>query len=212
MKPWSSLDGLSFGVIAGIAALTAALLPRLPANIPVHFDVRGVADGFMPRAGGAWMLPGLALIMWFSLRVFVRAVPGAWGERMASSPLDAVAFLCVALFGALQCGVLFAATRPGSSIGVLLGMVLGVTFAALGLVLPRVRRNPIVGVRTPWTLSSDENWARTHRFASYTFVAGGLLSVLLSMAGIAGWPVASVLLAAIAPAVYSFVIRESATR
>ena len=42
---------------------------------------------------------------------------------------------------------------------------LGALFVMLGLVMPRVRRNPWVGVRTPWTLASDENWARTHRFA-----------------------------------------------
>ncbi len=73
----------------------------------------------------------------------------------------------------------------------------------------RVRKNPFVGVRTYWTLTSDENWARTHRFAGYAFVG----AALISFCGTAASGVRSVLvagvamgLAGVASAVFSYVI------
>jgi uncharacterized membrane protein len=45
-------------------------------------------------------------------------------------------------------------------------------------VMPRVRRNYFVGVRTPWTLSSDEVWRKTHRFSGKLFMLLGLLMIV----------------------------------
>jgi uncharacterized membrane protein len=91
---------------------------------------------------------------------------------------------------------------------------MGVLLVALGLVLPRIRRNAWIGFRTPWTLTSDENWARTHRFAGIAMVTGGILGALI---GLAGGPVASALAitcfiaAGIIPAIYSIVIARSSS-
>jgi uncharacterized membrane protein len=63
-----------------------------------------------------------------------------------------------------------------------------------------------MGVRTPWTLSSDENWARTHRVAGYAFVPAGLLAVFGVLAGAAAAAPILVIASAMIPAVYSFVL------
>ena len=117
-----------------------------------------------------------------------------------------VAALFVAFTSALQCVVLYAALTGPPSVGTALGLLLGGFWTALGLILPRVRRNPWVGVRTPWTLSSDENWARTHRFAGFTFCFGGVLAMLCTLTGSAGLGTAIVVASALVPAVYSFVL------
>ena len=54
---------------------------------------------------------------------------------------------------------------------------------ALGNYLPRVKPNYTFGIRMPWTLASEDNWRRTHRFAGPVFVAAGaamLAAALLS--------------------------------
>jgi uncharacterized membrane protein len=48
-------------------------------------------------------------------------------------------------------------------------------FIVIGNLLPRARPNWFVGIRTPWTLSSDRVWEKTHRFGGRVFVAGGIL-------------------------------------
>ena len=52
------------------------------------------------------------------------------------------------------------------------------------IVIPRVRRNRWVGVRTPWTLASDRVWTETHRLAAYLFVATGVLGLLSILIGL----------------------------
>jgi uncharacterized membrane protein len=52
---------------------------------------------------------------------------------------------------------------------------IGLLFAFLGNYLTRVEPNWFVGIRTPWTLSSDKVWRKTHRTGGWFFVAGGLV-------------------------------------
>jgi Predicted integral membrane protein len=58
----------------------------------------------------------------------------------------------------------------------------GVLFVVIGNLLPRARPNWFVGIRTPWTLSSDRVWEKTHRFGGHVFVAGGIVIVLAALA------------------------------
>ena len=56
----------------------------------------------------------------------------------------------------------------------------------------KVRRNFWVGIRTPWTLASEQVWYSTHRFAARTMVAGALLSLAATWMGlplsfVSGW-------------------------
>ena len=199
-------DHVALGSIALSIVSSVALYGSLPARVPTHFDLHGNANGFMTRPAGAFLLPAIAVAIWALLRFGGRILPGDWRARFAASPTGLVAAMLSVLMSALHVVVLYAATHPGESVGVVLGVVLGASWIALGLVLPRVRRNPWVGVRTPWTLSSDENWAATHRFAGTVFVASGLVAVagawLLS-------PMVSflaIVASAVIASIYSFVL------
>jgi uncharacterized membrane protein len=58
---------------------------------------------------------------------------------------------------------------------------IGLVFLAIGNLLPRARPNWFVGIRTPWTLSSDRVWEKTHRFGGRVFVAAGILITLAGL-------------------------------
>ncbi len=197
------LDRISLGVTLGTAAITALLFPRLPARVPIHFDVHGVADGFASRAIGAWLMPAATLLTWATVRYGRWLVPRGERERLDKSPTALVGLVVVGLLSALQLLMLRAALQPG---GRLLGLVvlLSIAWLALGLVMPRVRRNPFIGVRTPWTLTSDENWAQTHRFAGFTFVGSALLGLALEVLFGTAPAVVVLVLGALAPVFYSW--------
>jgi hypothetical protein len=179
--------------------------------MPTHFNLRGVADGWSPRAFGAWLLPGLAALVWALTRLGAWLLPAGWRERLQSSPVAAVALLTTALLVGLQGIILHVAIRGGGSVNAALGILLGVVWIALGQILPRVRRNPLIGIRTTWTLTSDENWARTHRFAGWTMSAGGLLALVCAAAS-TPWFMAPILISALVPAGYSFVLARREAR
>jgi uncharacterized membrane protein len=199
-------DHVALGSIVLSVLSSAALYGSLPARVPTHFDIQGNANGWMSKPVGAFVLPAIALAVWVLLRLGPRILPASWRARLLASPTALVAAMLAVMFAALHVVVLYAATHPGRSVGVVLGVVLGASWIGLGLVLPRVRRNPWVGVRTAWTLSSDENWARTHRFAGYAFVIAGVVAAAGAwMLSPVVAPVA-IVASALAATLYSFVV------
>ncbi len=83
----------------------------------------------------------------------------------------------------------------------------GLLVIFIGNYLSKVPKNFFLGIRTPWTLSSDEVWYKTHRLGSWTFVLSGLLALLGSLLD---WPmgimIAGFMVAALIPVIYSLII------
>ncbi len=174
-------------------AASVAVYPWLPARVPIHFDLAGRADGFAPRAVGAFLLPGTMLVM----LAIARARAGATAFVLS---------LVTAFFAGLHVLVLRAALGDGT-LGSAMWILSGAFFVVLGLVMPRVRRNRWVGVRTPWAMRSPEVWARTQRVGGYAFLASGL--VVLATAGdngVAGsmLRLVAIFAAGLVPVVYSW--------
>jgi uncharacterized membrane protein len=203
----SSLDAASVGLLVGGAIVTAAIFGRLPARVPIHFGADGLANGWTSRTTGALMFPLFGALTWALVR-FARSVfPASWGARLRDAPMAALGFSIAALITALHMMTLHAALHPDESIGRGVAAALGAQWIAFALVLPRLRRNRLVGIRTPWTLASDENWLRTHRVAAQTFAAAGAGSILAALvAGRAALVCAIVLTLASGaiPTVYSY--------
>ena len=83
----------------------------------------------------------------------------------------------------------------------------GLLFLAVGNYMPKIRQNRTMGVRVKWTLASEANWNATHRFAGKVWVAAGLLcmiSALLPLEMMLVVFIASIVLAAVVPCVYSY--------
>jgi uncharacterized membrane protein len=86
--------------------------------------------------------------------------------------------------------------------------VVGALFLVIGNVLPRARSNFMYGIRTPWTLSSDRVWMRTHRLAGYMMALAGLTMIFAGLfmprAFTAPLLAAAVVTTVAAPIVYSY--------
>jgi uncharacterized membrane protein len=83
----------------------------------------------------------------------------------------------------------------------------GLLLIVLGNYMGKLRKNFFVGIRTPWTLASDDVWERTHRMGGRVFVLAGLASVVAALAGAAPGTMLYVLAAAaIVTVAYSYLI------
>jgi uncharacterized membrane protein len=56
--------------------------------------------------------------------------------------------------------------------------MMGVLFIVVGLMLKQAKRNFFIGIRTPWTLSSDSVWDKTHRVGAWLFIASGVFAII----------------------------------
>ena len=175
MRPQRSLL-LALVLIAASAAVGVWAWRMLPAaaEIAVHFSGRGEANGFAP----AW--PGLAVvpIVGFVVVVLLAFAP-RWlggGEALARSG-GAFGLLLIgvaAMFLVAQAAIAMRALDPTFDVVRWLFVAVGILFVLIGAVLGRIAPNPIVGVRTPWTLADERVWRRTHHFTGRLLALGGV--------------------------------------
>ena len=77
--------------------------------------------------------------------------------------------------------------------------------------MPSVKPNYFIGVRTPWTLESEQNWRATHRFTGWLWTLDGFFMLILgllvkSAKFYATISFINVLLVAFLPVLYSFLL------
>jgi uncharacterized membrane protein len=185
---------LAFTALAFAASV--AVYPRLPERVPIHFDLAGHPNGFASRFGGAFLLPAFMLLL-VGIDLARRGKNAAIGTTMALLSTFSLVLHVLALRAALT----------AAGVGNTVWFVTGIAFVSLGLVMPRVRRNRWVGIRTPWSMSSPEAWARSQRAGGYAVIVGGVL-IVLSSAWTGAFAQAvrlmAICVAAIVPIVYSY--------
>jgi uncharacterized membrane protein len=196
-------------VLIGLALIfTAVVYGRLPERMPVHWSWQGEVDRWGGRLEGALLLPGLALVIWLLLRFLPRIDPRRANYERFQGTYDLLINLLVTAI--VACHVLLLGKALGWPLPVarLLPALLGVLLIAIGNMLPRARPNWWFGIRTPWTLSSDRVWARTHRVGGYLLVGAGvvwLVSALLPARYNLQIGLAALSAAVLISAVYSYV-------
>ena len=55
---------------------------------------------------------------------------------------------------------------------------IGILFFYIGILLKYAKRNWFIGIRTPWTLSNDKFWERTHKIGGKLFKIAGVIAIL----------------------------------
>ena len=192
---------------AGVA-MSLAVYARLPESIAVHWDLDGNPNGWMPRPIGAFFSPVFLLLLWGLLRLAPRIDPREANYRRFGEAYETIVAAVLLLLLATHGIILGIALGYHIPVGRFVPALVGALFIVIGSVMPRTRSNFWIGIRTPWTLSSDRVWTRTHRLAGYSMTAAGALMVLaalvfpptLRLSVLIGAIVASI----IAPAAYSY--------
>lgn len=175
MRKWVSL------MIVVVAFIVSAVVyPRLPATIPTHWDVSGQPNGWSSRFWGAWLIPVFLLGMWALVRVLPKIDPRGSNYAKFGGAFEAIIDAIMLFMLALHVVALRAALGHPVEMQRILPIGIGVLLIVIGNLLPRARPNWFVGIRTPWTLSSDRVWEKTHRFGGRVFVAAGLIITIAS--------------------------------
>lgn len=201
--------------VAFISALVA--WPRLPGRVPVHWNAAGEIDRYGGRFEGALLVPLMMLFLWGMLRLLPKIDPRRASYAKMAGTYELVITLTLAFTLVVHAALLGGALGYQVPIARVVPVAVGLLFMSMGNVLPRARPNWWFGVRTPWTLSNDRVWMRTHRVAGYTMFGAG---ILLALAGFVSAPriiftiVAVAVLVALVPVVYSYVAwrQETLTR
>ena len=166
-------------IVAAVAA-TILYYPKLPETMTTHWSVSGEPNGFSSRLWGAWMLPVIMAAVWLIMRAIPHIDPRKANYEKFSGMYDALVILILAFMLAMHIVLLMVATGAPIRMEQVVMPSVGVFIAIMGILIPRAHPNWFVGIRTPWTLTSDLSWERTHKIGGTLFVILGVLMVASS--------------------------------
>lgn len=184
-------------MIVTVIVLAAIYGPGLPDVVPSHIDGNGNADGRMSRTTFLLVIPAVMAGIYLVL-TFIPFIDPLWKKIQHRYNILLLLRDFTMGFMVLMFVISLLAAREGRFSITALGVGLGILFMLIGNYLPKIPRNWFFGIRTPWTMTSDEIWKRSHIVGGWWFVGAGLLIVALSFTGLS---LQVVLLVALGPTV-----------
>ena len=167
-------------IIIGLALLAGAILwDKLPDQMASHWNVNDEVDGTMPKFWGVFLMPLITLGMLVLFLVLPGMDPLKANIAQFRESFNLFIVLIVA-FMLYTHGLTLAWSLGYQDFKMSAAMLpfMGVLFIAIGFMLRKAKRNFFIGIRTPWTLSSDSVWNKTHQLGSILFMAAGATAII----------------------------------
>jgi uncharacterized membrane protein len=149
----------------------------LPATVPTHFGVNGQPNDFSIKSS-LWLITSLIAGASILIYLLIRFLPNIDPKKKAkysATTFNKIAVAFVLLMSLISCFVIYAAKAGTYRLGGFLPLILGIFFAFMGNMMHSIKPNYFVGIRTPWTLESDETWRKTHQVAGKVWFVGGII-------------------------------------
>ncbi len=178
---------LLISVLVCIAG-TAVFIIISPARVPVHYNFSGEVD----RVGSKYeniivpvVAAGIGVFFAVSSENSLKKGLESNAKIVLYSGIVTVLFLTAIGFYLMWKALSYIpgeerAVTPGA-VNKLTSIGIGILLIALGNIMPKARRNSLVGIRTKWSLANDTVWQKSQRFGGIVSVAGGFLQVVLSL-------------------------------
>jgi uncharacterized membrane protein len=165
---------IAIAIIAGIM-----LWNQLPAQMASHWDVNDQVNGTMPRFWGVFMMPLVTLGMMLLFLIIPNIDPLKANIAQFRDTFNVFIVLIIAFMLYIH-GLTLAWSLGFTNFKMSTAMLpfMGLLFIAVGFMLRKAKRNFFIGIRTPWTLSNDTVWDKTHQLGSILFMASGLLAII----------------------------------
>ncbi|MDD3399727.1 MAG: SdpI family protein [Candidatus Pacebacteria bacterium] len=159
-------------------AAGAYFYPQLPDRMASHWNDQGEVDGYMSKFWGAFLLPFILLGVFLLLAIIPKIDPLKGNIEKFRKYFDGFIVLFSLYF--LYIYGLTIAWNLGKTFNFTLFMIpsMAVLFYYCGVMIENAKRNWFVGIRTPWTMSSEEVWDKTHRLGGRLFKAAGIIALL----------------------------------
>ncbi|MBT3323213.1 MAG: SdpI family protein [Anaerolineae bacterium] len=164
---------IAFAIIFG-----ALVYDKMPDQVASHWNEKGEVDDYTSKFWGVFLMPIISI---FLLALFL-LVPhlDPLKENIAEFRNIFNLFILLMLVFLVYIWKLIIFWNLGFTFDMTSAILpaIGFLFIFIGYMLGKAKRNWFIGIRTPWTLSSDTVWDKTHQLAGKLFIASGILAML----------------------------------
>lgn len=178
-------------LITAMFVAAAILWPSAPARMPVHWNIAGQVDRYGGKVEGLLGLPLVTSGLYLMLLMLPLVDPKRTNYASFAAAYDTLRWATLVILAAVYVALLLTSFGYPVDIGFVVPVAIGLLFCLIGNLMGKFRQNWFVGVRTPWTLSSNASWEKTNRLGGRMFLATGI--VLFAAALIHTWWMVAIL-------------------
>lgn len=182
----------------------------LPNQMASHWSIgSGEVDGYSSKISNFFMLNGILILLYVLLIFAPRMDPKKNNYKAFSSSYGIMTSVIMLVLSGVNIFVVLWNAGYDVPMTRIAPIVLGIIFLVIGNFMPKVRPNFFVGIRTPWALSNDSVWRKTHRFTSKLYFVSGVIFFLLVFlpASLINWIIIPIIvMLVIVPTVHSYMV------
>ncbi|MCP3026424.1 SdpI family protein [Halobacillus sp. A5] len=160
--------------------ISVIVLPYLPEQVAMHWNIKGEADQFWNKSYAVFFMPLLMIVMVALFTLIPKIDPKKENYKKFSGSYNIFVNLLIAFFFLLHIMMVGYNLGWAIDISLVILIAIGCLFITLGNYLPRIKHNYFLGIRTPWTLADEKTWRKTHQLGGKVFVITGVFMILIS--------------------------------
>jgi len=166
------------GIILLSFVIAIYLYPQMPEKVASHWNARGQVDSYMSKFWGLFLMP-LILAGLFPLFLLIPKIdPLKENIKKFRKYYDGFILVMVLFFFYIYLLTVLWNLDARFNMTQLLIPAIGLLFYYAGILMENAKRNWFIGIRTPWTLSSDRVWDKTHKIGGKLFKVAGLIALV----------------------------------
>ncbi len=168
--------------LAATAFFTLTAFQTLPADaqLAIHWNVDGIADGFAGREA-LLLLPAIFGLTALLTALAIRFDPKRDNIVRSAEAVGYVGMGLVLLFAVTQSAIINSGYGEAARLDHAIPVALGALFVLLGYAAPQIKQNYTIGVRLPWTLESVAAWDAAHVTVGRAWIVTGAVTALLGI-------------------------------
>jgi uncharacterized membrane protein len=163
---------------------TIVVYPSAPDLVASHWNAAGEANGYMSKFWGLFLVPFIMTGFVALLAFLPRIDPHKKNYEKFLGYYEGFILVFALFMMAIQVQIVLWSIGYQVSPNITFPLLIGALFIYIGFLLGHAEQNWFVGIRTPWTLSSETVWKKTHEFGGKLFVIAGIISCLGIFAGV----------------------------
>lgn len=154
------------------------LYPQMPDRMASHWNVQGQVDDYMSKFWGLFLMPIISVGLLLLFLLIPKIDPLKKNIQKFRKYYDLfILFFIIFLFYIYLLAIFWNLNFRFNMIRMMVP-ALGILFYYVGVLVKNAKRNWSIGIRTPWTLSSERVWAKTHKIGGKLFKAAGIITML----------------------------------
>ena len=150
----------------------------MPEQMASHWGAQGEVNGYASRFVGLFLMPIVSVFMLLLFIILPKIDPLKKNIKKFRGYYEKFILIIIAFLFYIY--ILSLAWNLNYRFNMISMMVpaLGLLFYYAGILTENAKRNWFIGIKTPWTLSSEIVWVKTHKLGGKMFKASGIISLL----------------------------------